>query len=46
VTAPSPQVLGAASYLFRSWSDGGAASHDVTVAGADRTITARFAPAP
>ncbi len=35
ISAPSPQALGAASYLWSAWSDGGAATHAVT-APADR----------
>jgi hypothetical protein len=42
IGAPSPQ----GGYTFESWSDGGAATHDVTVGAADVTFTARFgAPA-
>jgi hypothetical protein len=41
VGAQSPQTLGGTSYSFRSWSDGGTASHDVTFTD-DRTLTATF----
>ena len=43
LTTPSPQTIGGRSYAFQSWSDGGAAVHDV-VATTTRTVTARFAP--
>jgi glucose/arabinose dehydrogenase len=33
ISAPSPQTLGGTSYTFRSWSDGGAQSHDITASG-------------
>ena len=44
ISAPDQTIDGQA-YVFTGWSDGGAASHDVTVAG-DTTLTATFAPAP
>ena len=43
IAAPSPQTLGATTYTFGSWSDGGARSHTVT-ADADTTYTATFSP--
>ena len=46
VSASSPQALGGAAYAFRSWSDGGAASHDVVAPATPATYTARFGPAP
>jgi glucose/arabinose dehydrogenase/PKD repeat protein len=42
VTAPSPQVLGSDSYLFSSWSDGGAGTHTITAGDTAATYTARF----
>ena len=39
--APSPQTLGGTSYSFASWSDGGAATHDIT-ATASATYTATY----
>jgi PKD repeat protein len=39
--APTPQTLGGTSYAFGSWSDGGAATHDVT-ATASKTYTATY----
>ncbi|MFW7413411.1 PQQ-dependent sugar dehydrogenase [Demequina sp. SO4-18] len=44
VTARSPQCLGGDSYVFDSWSDGGAATHGYTVPEADSTLTAVFVP--
>jgi PKD repeat protein len=51
VVAPSPQVLGSDSWIFSSWSDGLARSHDITAGDTGATFTARFdrdsgAPAP
>lgn len=46
--APSPQTLGGSIYEFVSWSDRGAASHDIITPGltpgADATWTATFRP--
>ena len=39
VTAPA-----ASGYTFQSWSDGGAAQHDVTLGGTARTLTATYTP--
>jgi hypothetical protein len=41
VSAPSPQTLGGTVYAFVSWSDGGAAAHNI-VANAAATYTATF----
>jgi glucose/arabinose dehydrogenase len=38
----SPQSLGTDLYEFDSWSDGGAATHDITTPAADTTWTATF----
>ncbi|HVD15265.1 MAG TPA: PQQ-dependent sugar dehydrogenase [Actinomycetota bacterium] len=50
VSAPTPQDFGGAGQLFTSWSDGGAASHDLVAPGTATTYTARYrapeAPAP
>ena len=43
IAAASPQTLGSTTYIFGSWSDGGARSHTVTVT-ADTTFTATFGP--
>ncbi len=42
IGATSPQTIGGQNYLFESWSDGGASSHDVTAPDADTTLTARL----
>ncbi len=44
--APSPQTLGGVTYQFVSWSDGGAATHDISVPASNTTYTARFARRP
>ena len=41
VTAPSPQTLAGTTYTFASWSDGGAATHQVSAAAA-ATLTATY----
>ena len=41
VSAPTPQNLGATDYAFASWSDDGAAAHDI-VANAAGTYTATY----
>ena len=41
ISAPSPQTLGGTSYGFVSWSDGGAATHNI-VANASATYTATY----
>ncbi|HEY0706943.1 MAG TPA: PQQ-dependent sugar dehydrogenase [Polyangia bacterium] len=46
IAAPSPQSLGGKQWEFVSWSDGGAASHDITTPEADATWTATFAEVP
>jgi glucose/arabinose dehydrogenase len=38
----SPQTLGSTTYTFASWSDGGAASHTITISSTFTTYTARF----
>jgi glucose/arabinose dehydrogenase len=42
ITAPSPQAFTDRYYAFRSWSDGGAASHLITTPPAAATYTANF----
>jgi hypothetical protein len=44
IAAPSPQLSGGVSYVFDSWSDGGAISHEITVSAAPATYTAIFVP--
>ena len=41
----TPQTTGGTSYDFVSWSDGGAATHEITTPTADTTYTALFQPA-
>ena len=41
ISAPATQSLAGKSYVFRSWSDGGAATHDVVATGA-ATYTATY----
>jgi uncharacterized repeat protein (TIGR01451 family) len=43
LSAPTPQDLSGLRYGFTSWSDGGAASHDIT-ARTGQTYTATYAP--
>lgn len=38
----SPQTVDGVSYEFESWSDGGAATHEITTLATDPTYTARF----
>lgn len=42
VTAQSPQFSGDQQYTFDSWSDGGAAQHDINVGTTSHTLTATF----
>lgn len=44
--AISPQSLNGQSYVFAGWSDGGAATHPITVPASGASFTATFAPAP
>jgi len=41
----TPQTSGGSTYDFVSWSDGGAASHEITTPQSDTTYTALFQPA-
>jgi len=41
--APSPQTLNGVTYSFGSWSDGGAATHNITTPQNDTSYTANFA---
>ena len=40
----SPQTVNGVTYEFSSWSDGGAATHEITTPSADTTYTATFRP--
>jgi hypothetical protein len=42
VSAASPQTLNGTNYTFSSWSDGGAASHNITAPAATTTYTATY----
>ena len=42
LNAPSPQFPGAVGYAFDSWSDGGAAAHDITTPTGGATYTATY----
>ena len=43
ISVSSPQSGGAGTqYVYTSWSDGGARSHDYTVPGSNQTVTANF----
>ncbi len=44
VGATNPQSIAGQNHVFQSWSDAGAASHDVTAPDADATLTARLEP--
>jgi hypothetical protein len=44
VAAPSPQVMGGVTYEFASWSDGGAATHDIVTPSQAATYIATFRP--
>ncbi|MFB4281840.1 LamG-like jellyroll fold domain-containing protein [Nonomuraea sp. MTCD27] len=46
VSAPSPQSSGGQSYAFASWSDGGAASHQVVAPATGTTYTAAYTLVP
>jgi glucose/arabinose dehydrogenase len=38
----SPQTIGSTNYTFSSWSDGGAASHTITIPATSATFSANF----
>ncbi|MBS1791362.1 MAG: PQQ-dependent sugar dehydrogenase [Acidobacteria bacterium] len=42
IGAVSPQTVGATTYIFNSWSDGGAATHTISTPVSDATRTAAF----
>ncbi|GAA4427550.1 hypothetical protein GCM10023148_31290 [Actinokineospora soli] len=42
LSTPEQQTLGTGSYAFRSWSDGGARAHDITVGAGTTTYRATF----
>lgn len=42
IGAPTPQTIGDSTFTFKSWSDGGAPIHEITVPSVPTTYTARF----
>jgi PKD repeat protein/glucose/arabinose dehydrogenase len=42
IIAPTPQTKGKKNYTFVSWSDGGAAAHDIVAPAGATTYTARY----
>jgi len=42
ITVPSPQVSGSDTYLFSSWSDGGARTHNIVAPDSPATYTATY----
>ncbi len=44
ISAPSPQLLSGLTYGFTSWSDGGAATHNIVAPAAGSTLRALFGP--
>jgi hypothetical protein len=42
IAAPSPQTLNGLRYVFQSWSDGGAISHEISTPSVNTTYTANF----
>jgi glucose/arabinose dehydrogenase len=42
IAAPTPQTLNGTSYVFQSWSDGGARSHEISTPAVNTTYTANF----
>ena len=42
IAAPTPQTLGGSRYTFASWSDGGAAAHNIVAGASPATYTATF----
>ena len=42
-SAPSPAALGALTYQFSAWSDGGGATHSITAPATDATFSATYA---
>jgi glucose/arabinose dehydrogenase len=45
LAAPPSQRLAGKTYLFQSWSDGGAATHNIPFPATDTTYTALYSPA-
>ncbi len=45
VSAPTPQILAGQGYVFTSWSDGGASSHNIVAPATATTLTATYTAA-
>ena len=45
ISANSPQMKGKKTYVFLSWSDGGAQTHNIVAPATNATYTARLGPA-
>jgi hypothetical protein len=46
IAAPSPQTVSGATWTWSAWSDGGSASHAITIGASDATLTASYVAAP
>ena len=44
ITAPTPQAWSGSTYDFESWSDGGAATHNIIASATPTTYTVEFSP--
>lgn len=44
IEVASPQVINGVTYVFSSWSDGGARAHTISTPAANSTLTANFIP--
>jgi hypothetical protein len=44
ISAPTPQTISSTDYFWKTWSDGGAQSHDLTAGTTPKTYTARYCP--
>ena len=44
VSAPTPQTLNGIQYVFQSWSDGGAQTHNIHATTSNATFTANYTP--
>jgi hypothetical protein len=42
IAAPSPQTLNGVNYVFQSWSDGGARSHEISTPAVNTTFSTTF----
>jgi len=44
ISAPTPQTLNGTQYVFQSWSDGGAQTHNILAGTSNATYTANYTP--